>query len=173
MDFAHDSGMLAVRLGIGLIFAAHGVQKLFGWFGGHGIKGTGQFFENFGFRPGALFATLAGIGEAGGGLLIALGFLGPAGAMLAGSTMLVAAVSVHLAKGFWASNGGYEMTLGYGLAAFAIAFAGPGSFSLDYVFGLQSLDSSLFAWIGVALAIIGAFGTLVVRRPQPQAVAKP
>jgi len=170
MDFAHDSGMLAVRLGIGLIFAAHGVQKLFGWFGGYGIKGTGQFFEGLGFRPGPLFAALAGIGEAGGGLLIALGFLGPAGATLAGATMLVAIVTMHLAKGFWASNGGYEMPLAYGLAAFALAFAGPGAFSLDAAFGLQSLDSALFAWIGVALAIVGGLGALVMRRPAPQAV---
>ena len=61
MDISHDVGMLAVRLGIGMIFAAHGVQKLFGWFGGYGLKGTGGFFEGFGFRPGALFAALAGI----------------------------------------------------------------------------------------------------------------
>jgi len=171
MDFAHDSGMLAVRLGIGLIFAAHGVQKLFGWFGGHGLKGTGQFFEGIGFRPGAFFAALAGIGETGGGVLIALGFLGPAGAMLAGATMLVAIVTVHLSKGFWAPAG-YEMALGYGLAAFAIAFAGPGSFSLDYALGLQSLDTALFAWIGVALAIVGGLGALVARRPVPQVAAK-
>ena len=172
MDMSHDVGMLAVRLGIGLIFAAHGVQKLFGWFGGYGLKGTGQFFEGLGFRPGALFAALAGIGEAGGGLLIALGFLGPVGATLAGATMLVAILTVHLHKGFFASNGGYEMPLGYAIAAFAIAFAGPGALSLDYALGLQGWDSALAAWIGVAFALIGGLGTLALRRAVPQAAAK-
>ena len=171
MDISHDAGMLAVRLGIGLIFAAHGAQK-FGWFGGYDLKGTGQFFEGIGFRPGALFAALAGIGEAGGGLLIALGFLGPVGATLAGATMLVAILAVHLHKGFFAGNGGYEMPLGYAIAAFAIAFAGPGTLSLDYALGLQGWDSALAAWIGVAFALIGGLGTLVLRRPVPQVAAK-
>lgn len=173
MDLSHDLGMLAVRLGIGLIFAAHGAQKLFGWFGGYGLKGTGQFFEGLGFRPGSLFAALAGFGEMGGGLLIALGFLGPLGATLAAATMLVAIVAVHLDKGFWATAGGYEMPLGYAIAGFAIAFAGPGALSLDYALGLDSLHGATITWIGVAVAMLGAVGALVLRHPVPQAAAKP
>jgi len=161
-------GLLVIRVGIGLILAAHGAQKLFGWFGGYGLKGTGQFFEGVGFKPGALFAAIAGVGEFGGGLLIALGLFGPLGATLAGATMLVAILAVHLNKGFWASAGGYEMPLMYALAAFATAFAGPGRLSLDFAFGLQSLDSAIIVWIGLVLALLGALGTMVLRHPVAQ-----
>ena len=171
MYLSQDLGLLLVRLVIGLIFMAHGSQKLFGWFGGHGLKGTGGFFESLGFRPGTLFAFLAGVGEFGGGALIALGFLGPVGAMLAGATMLVAIVSVHLPKGFWAQNGGYEMPLVFGTAAFALAFAGPGQYSLDYAFGLTGLDAALYVWIALGLAIVGGLAAASLRRKPAQATA--
>src|SRR2546423_14619965 len=94
-----DAGLLLIRLVIGLVMAAHGAQKLFGWFGGYGIAGTGGFFETIGFRPGKLFAALAGLGEFGGGLLLALGFLGPLGGALILSVLVVAAVTSHLGQG--------------------------------------------------------------------------
>src|SRR5690242_16864534 len=74
-----DAGLLIARLIVGFGLSAHGAQKLFGWFGGHGLKGTGGFFESLGFRPGVLFALAAGLGELGGGLFTAAGFLGPLG----------------------------------------------------------------------------------------------
>jgi putative oxidoreductase len=86
-------GLLMLRLAVGLTLAAHGVQKLFGWYGGHGLAGTGKFFEQLGFVPGRLNAFLAGFAEAGGGLLLALGLATPVGAMLVFSVMFVATMS--------------------------------------------------------------------------------
>src|SRR5882762_5345515 len=85
-------GLLLIRVIFGLTMVAHGAQKLFGWFGGYGLAGTGGFFEQLGFRPGRLFAALASVTELGAGLLIALGFLGPVGPALLLSVMIVAAV---------------------------------------------------------------------------------
>jgi len=169
---ALNLGLVVIRVGVGFILAAHGAQKLFGWFGGYGLKGTGQFFEGLGFKPGTLFAAIAGVGEFGGGLLIALGLFGPLGATLAAATMLVAILAVHIEKGFWASAGGYEMPLMYAVAAFSTAFAGPGTLSLDYALGLQAWDNALVVWIGVVVALLGGLGTMVLRQPAPQAAVK-
>src|SRR6267142_1112185 len=99
-----EIGLLILRLVVGLTVAAHGVQKLFGWFGGYGIAGTGGFFEKLGFRPGRLFATAASAGEVLSGVLIALGLFGPAGPAILLSVMIVAAVSVHWQHGLWAAS---------------------------------------------------------------------
>src|SRR5437588_9148430 len=99
-------GLLLARLVFGLIMAAHGAQKLFGWFGGYGIAGTGGFFESIGFRPGRLAAFAAGASEFIGGLLIALGLLGPLGPAAVLAVMVVAAVSVHWQHGLFAASNG-------------------------------------------------------------------
>src|SRR2546425_2904707 len=104
-DSHMDAGLLLIRLVFGLVMAAHGAQKLFGWFGGYGITGTGGFFESLGFRPGKLFAAAAGFGEFAGGLLVALGFLRPIGPALMLSVMIVAAVSVPWGHLFATHNG--------------------------------------------------------------------
>src|SRR6185503_8202787 len=140
-----SAGLLVARLVFGLSLAAHGSQKLFGWFGGYGLAGTGGFFEQLGYRPGKTFAALAGLAEFGGGLLIALGLLGPVGAALTISVMIVAAVTVHLAKGFFASGGGIELTFLYAAAAVVLALTGPGVFSLDAVLGLEWLSAPAVA----------------------------
>ena len=160
-----STGLLLARAAVGAGLAAHGAQKLFGWFGGHGPKGTGQFFEGLGFRPGATFAVAAGLGELGGGLLLALGFLGPAGPTLVVVTMLVAILSVHRGNGFFAQNQGWELPLTYALVAAYVMFAGPGVYSLDAALGLESLWTATNAWIalGVAGALAGA--SLAARRP--------
>lgn len=101
-----DLGLLIVRLVIGITLAAHGSQKLLGWFGGGGIAGTGPFFEQLGFRPGRLHAALAGIAETGGGLLLAAGLLTPLAAAAILGVMVVAVGSVHGKKGFFLQNGG-------------------------------------------------------------------
>src|SRR5215472_5305990 len=93
-------GILLLRLAVGLTLSVHGSQKLFGWFGGPGLNSTGQFFEErLGFRPGRRHALLAGLGEAGGGLLLALGLLTPIGAAAVISVMVVAVFSFHIQKG--------------------------------------------------------------------------
>src|SRR5437763_7007812 len=127
MDFA----LLLIRVVVGLLLAGHGAQKLFGWFGGYGLAGTGGFFESIGYKPGKLMAFLAGLGEAGGGLFLALGLLGPLAAAAVVGVMLNAIVSAHWGKGPWATNGGWELPLTYGAVAAATAFAGSGRFSLD------------------------------------------
>src|SRR5690348_7439585 len=126
-----DFGLFLLRLVIGGTLFAHGVQKLFGWFGGHGLAGTGAFLEQLGFRPGRVNAALSGLAEAGGGLLLATGFLTPLGAAAVISVMLVAIVSVHGAKGFFSMSGGFEYPLVLGATAAALAFTGPGAISLD------------------------------------------
>lgn len=121
----------ALRIPVGIIFAAHGAQKLFAWFGGYGIAGTGQWMESIGLAPGAVMATLAGSAEFFGGLLLVLGLLTrPAAAVLA-ITMLVALFSVHAANGLFMSNNGYEYALTLALVSFALALHGGGKFSLD------------------------------------------
>src|SRR5690606_7059365 len=112
-----DLGFLFARVLIGLLIAAHGAQKLFGWFGGHGLAGTGAFFEGLGFRPGRLYALAAGLGEFTSGVLIAVGLFGPVGPALMLAVMLVAAISVHWRNGLFATNNGIEMPLLYGIAA--------------------------------------------------------
>src|ERR1700676_4929401 len=122
--------LLLVRLVIGLGFAAHGAQKLFGWFGGYGIAGTGGFFESQGWKPGHIFAIAAGLGEIIGGLLVGFGLLGPVGPMFMISVMLVAAVAIHMPNGWFAPNG-VELNLAYIGIAILLAFTGYGECSLD------------------------------------------
>jgi putative oxidoreductase len=127
----NGSAALALRIPVGIIFAAHGAQKLFGWFGGYGLEGTGQFFGSIGLTPGFLMALLAGLAEFLGGLALVFGLaLRPAAAALA-FAMLVAIFAVHFSKGFFMSSGGYEYALALFAASVALLFSGAGRFSLD------------------------------------------
>ncbi|CAL9441558.1 hypothetical protein SUDANB15_02237 [Streptomyces sp. enrichment culture] len=129
-----DLGLLLLRLGTGGVLAAHGAQKLFGWFGGGGIEGTGRFMESVGYAPGKASATAAGLAEAGGGVLLALGLATPAaGAAAAGA--MAGAAAVHAPSGFFAQEGGYEYAATLGLTAAGLAVAGPGRLSLDHALG--------------------------------------
>ena len=166
-----DLALFLVRLVLGLGMAAHGAQKLFGWFGGYGIAGTGGFMETLGFRPGRLFATGAGLCELGAGLLIAGGFLGPVGPAMLILVMTVAALSVHARHGFFAMKDGVEVPTIYASGALLLAFAGPGSLSLDGLLGLQELSTPARAWVAVAAGILGGLLNLALRRPAP--VAQP
>lgn len=122
---------LALRIPVGIIFAAHGAQKLFGWFGGYGLEGTGQFFGSIGLNPGVLMALLAGLAEFLGGVALVFGMaVRPAAAALA-FAMLVAIFAVHFSKGFFMSSGGYEYALALFAASVALLFSGAGRFSLD------------------------------------------
>jgi putative oxidoreductase len=165
-----DWVLLAARLIFGLALAAHGAQKLFGWFGGGGLKGTGGFFEVLGFRPGVLFAGAAGASEFLGGVLIAIGLFGPVGPALVCATMLVAAVSVHLDKGFWNSDGGWELPAINFAAALAFAADGFGSFSIDAnVASLEVLHQPNVVWAVLGLGLVGGIANLLIRRaPEKQ-----
>jgi len=162
-----DLGILIIRVLFGVALAAHGAQKLFGWFGGYGLKGTGGFFEQLGFRPGVPFAAAAGLSEFGGGVLLALGLFTPFGGAAVLSAMLVAIVSVHLKNGFFAMGNGFELPFLYAVAAVALAFTGPGAFSLDALLGLTSLYQPYLEVGVLILSIIGSAVTLGSRRPAP------
>src|SRR5271167_1652524 len=148
------TALLVARVILGLGLAAHGAQKLFGWFGGYGIKGTGGFFEGLGFRPGGMFAAAAGLGEFGGGMLTALGLGGPIGPALAILVMLVAIFTVHWGKGFFVTSSGSELPLTYISGMLLIMFAGPGAYSLDALVGLTALWPANLPLIALGAAIV-------------------
>lgn len=126
-------GNLLLRVPVGITFALHGAQKLFGWFGGYGLAGTAGWMESIGLAPGYLLALMAGSAEFFGGLLLILGLLTrPTGSVLA-ITMLVAIFSVHWQHGFFMSNNGYEFALALLAASLAVAASGAGKFALDTV----------------------------------------
>jgi putative oxidoreductase len=164
-------GLLILRLVVGLTLAAHGAQKLFGWFGGYGIAGTGQFLEQLGFRPGRLQAAQAGIAEFLGGLFLAAGVLTPAAAAAVVAVMLVAAVSVHIKNGFFAPNGGYEYTLVLAAAALALAFTGPGAISVDRALGI-SWSGETWGLGALAAGLIGGAVPLIARKTAPTSTAQ-
>jgi putative oxidoreductase len=163
------AALLIARLVIGLGLAVHGTEKLFGWFGGYGLQGTGGFFETLGYRPGQLFALAAGLGETGGGVLTALGLLGPLGPALIVMVMLVAIFTVHFSNGFQTAKNGWELPGLYAVGAVVFAFVGPGAFSLDALFGFSSLTRPELAGPCLLVAIVLAFVNIVIRRPQPAA----
>jgi len=167
-----DIALLIVRLVAGLAMAGHGAQKLFGWFGGYGLAGTGGFFEQLGWRPGRLFALGAGLGEFGGGLLIALGLGGPIGPALVVMVMVAATFAVHFQKGFWATNGGYELPAIYVMSVLALAFVGFGAYSIDRAIGLAGF-SETYTWIALAVGALLGLLNLLARRPAPAAAASP
>jgi putative oxidoreductase len=148
------------RVTIGLLFIGHGTQKLFGWFGGSGPEGTGQFFEQVGLPPGRRSAVLAGAAEAGGGLLFALGAATPLGAAAVSGSMITAIKTVHWEKGIWASAGGYEYNLVLLAAVFGLTENGPGDWSVDAALGRRRWGTG---WALAALAA-GATGSATVLR---------
>lgn len=124
---------LVLRIPVGLILAAHGAQKLFGWFGGNGLAGTAQWLSSIGMEPGYLMAILAGGAEFFGGLALVLGVLPRPAALAAAFTMLVAIFSVHIGNGLFADDGGYEYALTLMMASLALMIQGGGSFSIDKI----------------------------------------
>lgn len=160
-----SEGLLLVRVVVGALMVAHGAQKLFGWFGGYGIAGTGAFFEQLGFRPGRRFALLAGATELASGLLVALGAAGPLGPALMLSVMIVAAVSVHWGHGVFASSNGIEVPLLYGAGAAALALTGPGGYSVDSWLGLTAWWTPAVSWSALAVGVLGGAINVAARRP--------
>jgi putative oxidoreductase len=165
-----DLGLLLIRVVLGLIFGAHGAQKLFGWFGGYGLAGTGGFMESLGFRPGKTFAAEAAFGEFVGGVLFALGFLGAVGPALMLSVMIVAIITVHRKNPFFVTTNGMEHPLMFATVAVGIALTGPGRYSLDAALGDYRLLTPQATWITLAIGVVGAFANLAMRRPAPTRV---
>ena len=165
-----DTGLLLARVVFGSVMAAHGAQKLFGWFGGYGIAGTGGFFESLGFRPGRFFATAAGFSEIAGGSLLALGLLGPLGPAMIIAVMVVAMATVHWQNGLFGQNNGIEIPLLYAAFAAGIALTGYGTFSLDAALGLSW--AAPVSWVAIALGVLGGFANLAIRKTEaaPRAV---
>lgn len=139
-----DAGLaaLVVRMPVGIILASHGAQKLFGWFGGYGLEGTGQWMASIGLEPGYLMALLAGSAEFFGGLALILGLFTRPAAALSAFTMLVAIFNVHLEHGLFLSNNGYEFALALFAATAGLAIQGAGSYAMDSVLSKKVLSET-------------------------------
>jgi putative oxidoreductase len=159
-------GLLILRLGIGLILAAHGAQKLFGVWGGPGMTKWAQSVQRLRIRPATPWAWVAALSEFGGGLLLGLGLLSPIGSLAIIGAMLVAIATVHLSKGFWASKGGFEFNLSLIVGAAALAFTGPGRYSLDGALNTHLPEPGSLI-VGTIALIIGVTVTLASRSPKP------
>jgi len=170
-------GRLFLRGVVGPLFVGHGTQKLFGWFDGHGLEGTGGFFASLGLRPGKRHASAAGTAEAAGGVLLTLGALTPVASTIITGTMITAIRKVHLTKGPWVSDGGYEYNLALIAALAALTETGPGRPSVD---GALLPRFKGTGWALAALAAGAAGSYLATERfsdPEPalapQAAADP
>ena len=161
--------LLALRVIVGGLFAGHGSQKLFGWFGGHGVSGTASFFETLELSPARPLVLLAGAAELLGGVLLAVGLFIPVAGLLLVGVMVTAIAAAHWKNGLWVTNGGFEYPLVLAAVAFAVAALGPGSISLDHAFGIH--------WSGIrwaiAASLAGGLGGLcgfalgrITHRPQ-------
>jgi putative oxidoreductase len=157
-------GLLVARLVVGTMMMGHASQKLFGWLGGYGLRGTGGFFEQLGFRPGVVFAAAASLGELVSGLLVALGLFGPIGPALMISVMLVAMLTVHWSNGLFAGTNGIEVPLLYATAALGLALVGFGSYSLDALLGLSSVWTPGVTLAALAVGVVGGVANLALRR---------
>jgi putative oxidoreductase len=157
--------LVLLRLGVGLTLAGHGLQKLFGWFGGPGLNRVKQGFEKQGFRPAWPWIILAIVGEVGGGLSVALGFLTPLGAAGIFGAMAMATFKSHWKNGFWLNKGGYEYSLILMIASITIGLMGPGNYSLDSLFGINLPQALLFCVLALAALLVDAIGILISRKP--------
>jgi putative oxidoreductase len=155
--------LLILRLVVGAVFVAHGSQKLFASFGGPGIDKFAAMLHSMGMRPGRVHAIASGAAEFFGGLLLALGLLTPVGAALIIAVMVIAVYKVHLSKGFFVTNGGFEFNLVLAAAAFALAGTGAGAWSLDHALGIHDAGTG-WALGALGVGILGALGALASSR---------
>lgn len=156
-------GLLVLRIVVGLLFAGHGARKLLGMFGGHGLAGTARYFEGLGLRPARPYAVMAGLCELGGGVMLALGLITPAAALVLTAVMTTAILAVHLSKGPWFEDGGYEYNVVLVAVTFALTAIGSGRYSLDHALGLHVAG---WKWaVGeLVLGVLGGLATVLTRR---------
>lgn len=162
-----DIGRLLLRLAIGGFFVGHGTQKLLGWFGGDGLDATGRFFESTGLRPGRAHAFAAGVAEAGGGALLAVGAATPAAAAALSSVMLTAIRTVHWKNGPWTASGGYEYNAVLITAVLALAELGPGRWSVDAALGSR-MSGTRWALAAAAGGVLGSTAAIAAGRSRPE-----
>ena len=167
----HDIGLLIIRIVVGLYVAGHGAQKLFGWFDGPGLAQFTDAIRAMRLRPAPFWALMAGITEFGGGSLMALGLFSPLGELGIVAAMIIAIIKGHWGTGPWALKGGWELALTYLAAALAIAFTGPGAYSLDRVFHI-ALPAPSTLWIGLGGVIVGVMIALL-GQTAPESSRKP
>jgi putative oxidoreductase len=165
-------GRSLLRLTVGGFFFGHGTQKLFGWWGGHGIEPTSQMFEGLGMRPGRRNALAAGLAESAGGAALAAGFATPLAAGALTSVMLTAIHRVHLKNGPWVTQGGYEYNVVLIAAVLALAEVGPGDLSLDHALG-QERSGPGWALLSAAIGVAGAVGAHQLAKAYPEPPAPP
>jgi putative oxidoreductase len=164
--------LLILRLVVGLTVAAHGAQKVFGWWGGSGIPGWTGALKSMRVRPALPWAVASAGSELLGGLGVAVGLVTPLAAFAIIATQFVAIALVHMPHGFWSTKGGYEFNLAILAAMFAVAIAGPGAVSLDGLFGISFPEPVTFIVLAV-LTVVGVGVALVTRTPQEAAASTP
>jgi len=169
---SYDLGVLLLRLVIGALLFGHGTQKLFGWFGGPGFAGARAMFGgHLRLRPATFWTAMAGLTEAGGGLLLALGLLNPLGSLAVIAAMVMAALLAHWPR-VWLTENGMEYTLVLMAAATAIALGGPGRYSLDAILGIALPAPATFL-VGLALVLFGVVAALAMRAPAAAEASQP
>ncbi len=169
---SYDLAVLLLRLVIGALLFGHGTQKLFGWFGGPGFAGTRAMFEgHLRLRPATFWTVMAGLTEAGGGLLLATGLLSPLGSLAVIAAMLMAAILAHWPR-LWLTENGMEYTLVLIAAATAVALGGSGAYSLDALLGIALPAPSTFL-VGLGLVLVGVVAALAMRAPAAAKAAPP
>lgn len=169
MNFA----FLVLRLTTGLTLVGHGSQKILGWFGGAGFQKTALGFEKQGLKPGAFWLGMAGLGELGGGLSLALGFLTPLGAAGIFGAMFMAVFKTHWKNGFFSQNRGYEYPLTLMVLSVFFGLAGPGSYSMDRLLGIHLPQAPLFIGLAVVAVIVDLIGIQISSQAQAAAAQNP
>lgn len=166
-----DLGLLILQVVIGLLMMGHGAQKLFGWFGGQGLRATADWLASMGLRTPRFWALMAGLAEFGGGLLFTLGLLHPIGPLAIIAVIIAAIALVHWSHGLWISNGGSEYSFVLAVLAVVMGLWSPGAYSLDRVLGIALPQPQTF-WVGLILVLVAVAFALFSRQRQPIATPR-